>query len=120
MLKKDLDSIAFLAALALLPPAALAQELPSETPPTQENAAEESSQVPGTPQQQELVEKANPNPLTDPRDRIYYPGDTERFKPLMEKLGGNVLLDQKAICTSPFRMHKEDINSWVGFGPATA
>src|SRR5229473_4185188 len=53
-----------------------------------------------------------PNPLQDPRDRVYYPGDTERFKPLMEKLGGNVLLDQKAIWTSPFRMHKEDIKWW--------
>jgi hypothetical protein len=24
----------------------------------------------------------HPTPLSDPRDRIYYPGDTERFKPL--------------------------------------
>ena len=42
------------------------------------------------------------NPFQDPRDRIYYPGDTERFKPLMYKLGGNILLDQKEIWTSPF------------------
>ena len=106
--------------LALLPMRALAQEpFPSGNPPAQENA-EESPQIPDTSQQQPLVEKANPNPLQDPRDRIYYPGDTERFKSLMEKLGGNVLLDQKAIWTSPFHMHKEDIKWWVGFGAATA
>jgi hypothetical protein len=37
----------------------------------------------------------HPNPLEDPRDRIYYPGDTERVKPLARKLVGNTLLDQK-------------------------
>lgn len=61
-----------------------------------------------------------PNPLEDPRDRIYYPGDTERFKPLITKLGGNVLLDQKQIWTSPFHMHKKDAKWWIGFGAVTA
>jgi hypothetical protein len=36
-----------------------------------------------------------PNPFHDRRDRIYYPGDTEQVKPLVTKLVGNVLLDQK-------------------------
>jgi len=50
----------------------------------------------------------HPNALEDSRDRIYYPGDTESVKPLLWKLGGNVLLDQKEIWTSPFHMHAED------------
>lgn len=61
-----------------------------------------------------------PNPIEDPRDRLYYPGGTETFKPLLVKLGGNVLLDQKEIWTSPFRMHKKDAKWWIGFGAVTA
>lgn len=61
-----------------------------------------------------------PNPLEDPRDRIYYPGDTESFKPLFTKLGGNVLLDQKEVWTSPFHMRKKDAKWWIGFGAVTA
>jgi membrane-associated phospholipid phosphatase len=61
-----------------------------------------------------------PNPLEDARDRIYYPGDTERAKPLLWKLGGNILLDQKEIWTSPFHMHASDAKWWIGFGAATA
>jgi len=30
------------------------------------------------------------NPLQDARDRVYYPGDTERAKPLARKLVGNI------------------------------
>src|ERR1043166_9554393 len=47
-------------------------------------------------------------PPQDARDRIFYPGDTERLKPLARKLAGNVLLDQKEIWTYPFRMHARD------------
>jgi membrane-associated phospholipid phosphatase len=61
----------------------------------------------------------HPTPLSDPRDRIYYPGDTERFKPLMRKLIGNILLDQKEIWTSPFRMDRHNAKWWLGFGAAT-
>lgn len=60
------------------------------------------------------------NPLQDPRDRIYYPSDTERFKPLFHKLGANVLLDQKEIWTSPFHMRKTDAKWWIGIGAVTA
>jgi membrane-associated phospholipid phosphatase len=65
-------------------------------------------------------EKELPNPLQDPRDRTFYPGDTEKFKPLVKKLGGNLLLDQKEIWTSPFHMHTPDAKWWLGFGAATA
>jgi membrane-associated phospholipid phosphatase len=56
----------------------------------------------------------------DSRDRVYYPGDTERPKPLMRKLVVNILLDQKGIWTSPFHMHASDAPWWIGFGGATA
>src|SRR5215471_9258141 len=61
-----------------------------------------------------------PNPFRDARDRIYYPGDTERAKPLAKKLVANVLLDQKEIWLSPFHMRKQDSKWWVGFGAVTA
>lgn len=61
-----------------------------------------------------------PNPFQDARDRIYYPGDTERVKPLATKLVANVLLDQKEIWLSPFHMRKEDAKWWLGIGAATA
>jgi len=62
----------------------------------------------------------HPKPLQDARDRIYYPGDTERIIPLTRKLLGNVLLDQKEIWTSPFHMHAKDAKWWIGFGAVTA
>jgi membrane-associated phospholipid phosphatase len=58
--------------------------------------------------------------IQDSRDRVYYPGDTERPKPLMRKLIVNILLDQKEIWTSPFHMHAGDAPWWIGFGGATA
>lgn len=62
----------------------------------------------------------HPNPAEDSRDRIYYPGDTERPGPLARKLWGNILLDQKQIFTSPFRMKRSDAKWWIGFGAAAA
>lgn len=63
----------------------------------------------------------NPPPpaTSDSRDRVYYPGDTERAKPLARKLVGNILLDQKEIWTSPFHMHRADAPWWIGFGALT-
>lgn len=63
---------------------------------------------------------ATANLPEDARDRIYYPGDTEHIKPLGRKLLYNVLLDQKEIWTSPFRMHSQDAKWWIGFGAITA
>jgi membrane-associated phospholipid phosphatase len=64
--------------------------------------------------------KELPNPFRDSRDRIFYPGDTERIKPLGIKLISNILLDQKEIWTSPFHMNKQDAKWWVLFGGGTA
>jgi membrane-associated phospholipid phosphatase len=60
-----------------------------------------------------------PQAPKDRRDDIYYPGDTERFKPLMHKLVANILQDQKEIWTSPFRMNRQDAKWWIGFGAVT-
>jgi membrane-associated phospholipid phosphatase len=90
----------------------------SETP--EAVAHEEQQTNSGPSQERELAPKELPNPFRDPRDRVFYPGDTEKFKPLVEKLGGNLLLDQKEIWTSPFHMHTQDAKWWLGFGAATA
>jgi membrane-associated phospholipid phosphatase len=62
----------------------------------------------------------NPDGTEDSRDRVFYPGDTEHVKPLARKLGGNVLLDQKEIWTSPFRMNGNSAKWWIVMGAATA
>src|SRR4051794_150210 len=51
--------------------------------------------------------------IPDRRDRIFYPGDTERLKPLGRKLLLNILLDQKEIFTSPFRMNEQNAKWWI-------
>ena len=63
---------------------------------------------------------ANSDRAEDSRDLVYYPGDTERFKPLTRKLAVNTMLDQKEIWTSPFHMQKQDAKWWIGFGAVTA
>jgi membrane-associated phospholipid phosphatase len=49
----------------------------------------------------------------DRRDRIYYPGDTERPKPLFRKLFLNIVLDQKEIFTSPFHVNRHNAWDWM-------
>ena len=56
----------------------------------------------------------------DFRDRVFYPDDTERVKPLARKLVGNILLDQKEIWRPPSHMHASDAKWWIGFGAITA
>jgi membrane-associated phospholipid phosphatase len=56
---------------------------------------------------------AEPSSDLDRRDRIFYPGDTERLKPLGRKLLLNILLDQKEIFTSPFHMNRRNAPIWL-------
>src|SRR5438067_8342754 len=49
----------------------------------------------------------------DRRDRIFYPGDTERPKPLLRKLFLNIVLDQKDIFTSPFHVNRHNALEWL-------
>ena len=52
-------------------------------------------------------------PVLDRRDRIFYPGDTERPKPLLRKLFLNIALDQKDIFTSPFHVNRHNALEWL-------
>jgi membrane-associated phospholipid phosphatase len=52
-------------------------------------------------------------PVIDRRDRIFYPGDTERPKPLLRKLFLNIALDQKEIFTSPFHANRHNALQWL-------
>ena len=49
----------------------------------------------------------------DRRDRIFYPGDTERPKPLFRKLLLNIAYDQADIFTSPFRANRHNALEWL-------
>jgi membrane-associated phospholipid phosphatase len=80
--------------------------------------AQVSDPTPATGEAQRTAEQT-PNPVEDPRDRIYYPDDTESAKPLARKLFGNILLDQKEIWTSPFHMTKDNAGWWIGFAAIT-
>src|SRR5579859_5031811 len=57
--------------------------------------------------------KSQPTSSLDRRDRIFYPGDTERPKPLFRKLFLNILLDEKDIFTSPFRANRHNALEWL-------
>ena len=54
-----------------------------------------------------------PSPVLDQRDRIFYPGDTERPKPLLRKLFLNIALDQKEIFTSPLHVNRHNALEWL-------
>lgn len=58
------------------------------------------------------------SPLTA-REEASYSTETEPLKPLGKKLLTNILLDQKAIWTSPFHVKRRDAKWWVLFGAAT-
>ena len=48
----------------------------------------------------------------DRRDRIFYPDDTERPKPLLRKLLLNVAYDEADVFTSPFRINRHNVLEW--------
>ncbi len=52
-------------------------------------------------------------PVLDRRDRIFYPGDTERPKPLLRKLFLNILYDQEDIFTSPLHVNRHNALEWL-------
>jgi membrane-associated phospholipid phosphatase len=63
--------------------------------------------------QEVASEGETPDPTLDARDRIFYPGDTERPKPLLRKLFLNIVLDQKEIFTSPFHANRHNALEWL-------
>ena len=54
-----------------------------------------------------------PSQALDRRDRVFYPGDTERPKPLLRKLFLNIALDQKDIFTSPLHVNRHNALEWL-------
>ena len=58
---------------------------------------------------------SRPSPVVtnDRRDRVFYPDDTERAKPLARKLFLNILYDQEAIFTSPFHANRHNALQWL-------
>jgi membrane-associated phospholipid phosphatase len=56
---------------------------------------------------------SNSPPVEDRRDPIFYPGDTERPKPLLRKLALNIVLDEKDIFTSPFHVNRHNALEWL-------
>src|SRR5207247_6615999 len=93
-----------LAVAAILVTPAVASEAAPATP-HQETAAQ--SAPTGSP------EESRPPFHLDRRDRIFYPGDTERPKPLLRKLFLNIVLDQKEIFTSPFHANRHNALEWL-------
>ena len=81
------------------------QAQPSRSPQTQ-NQSQDSASQPETSDQES-------KPILDRRDRIFYPGDTERPKPLLRKLFLNIVLDQKDIFTSPFHANRHNALEWM-------
>jgi membrane-associated phospholipid phosphatase len=58
-------------------------------------------------------QSSGPLPAEDRRDRIFYPGDTERPKPLFRKLLLNIAYDQEEIFTSPFHANRQNALEWL-------
>lgn len=75
---------------------------------------------PTSPSSQDSASQEQSGPDLDRRDRIFYPGDTERLKPLGRKLFLNILLDQEEIFTSPFRINRQNAKWWILSAATTA
>jgi membrane-associated phospholipid phosphatase len=84
----------------------VASEAPLATP-NQETTAQ------SVPADTKTPENGPPPFHLDRRDRIFYPGDTERPKPLLRKLFLNIVLDQKEIFTSPFHINRNNALQWL-------
>src|SRR5207247_4803773 len=93
-----------LAVAGILVTPVVASAAPPATP-HQETAAQ--SAPTGTP------EESRPPFHLDRRDRIFYPGDTERPKPLLRKLFLNIVLDQEEIFTSPLHINRHNALEWL-------
>ena len=66
------------------------------------------------PDNSESDQPASPSArVEDRRDRVFYPGDTERPKPLFRKLLLNIAYDQAYIFTSPFRANRHNALQWL-------
>jgi membrane-associated phospholipid phosphatase len=92
---------------------------PPAAEPSQETPSSEAGSQPSS-QPDSQQDSPQPSVSLDQRDRIFYPGDTENLKVLSRKLFLNILLDQKAFFTSPFRMNRDSAKWWLLSGAVTA
>jgi membrane-associated phospholipid phosphatase len=85
------------------------------TPVSNASLQEQSQPLPQiqVPIQESGSQEEPSKPILDRRDRIFYPGDTERPKPLLRKLFLNIVLDQKDIFTSPFHANRQNALEWL-------
>ena len=97
----------------------------ADDPPTGSDTvtaqAQSSPLVADAPDQQAASSSAENQPERplDRRDRIFYPGDTERPRPLARKLLLNIALDQEVFFTSPFHMNRHNAWQWITAGAVT-
>src|SRR5712671_201978 len=101
--------------IALVASIAAADDVGTASPPTIAEPTETTQSAPLENANDDSTSRSSePQPrLLDRRDRIFYPGDTERLKPLGRKLLLNILLDQEEIFTSPFRMNRHNAKWWL-------
>src|SRR5713101_3299477 len=93
------------------PPAAVqAQSAIPSTPGTATDGDQSGGDQSGGDQSKD---KSQPPSSLDRRDRIFYPGDTERPKPLLRKLFLNIVFDQEDIFTSPFHVNRHNALEWL-------
>src|SRR5260370_13643489 len=97
------------------PESAAASDNPQSSNPQSGNPG---SDVPKTDDQRTDDQRTDdsaspPSRALDRRDRIFYPGDTERPKPLFRKLFLNIVYDQADIFTSPFRVNRHNALEWL-------
>jgi membrane-associated phospholipid phosphatase len=103
------------AASSALPAAIQAQSASLSQPETAANA-DQSSRDQSSPDRSsadQSKDKSQPPSVLDRRDRIFYPGDTERPKPLLRKLFLNIVFDQKDIFTSPLHVNRHNALEWL-------
>jgi membrane-associated phospholipid phosphatase len=93
------------AATSAQPAAIQAQSAIPSTPETDTNRDQSSGD--------QSEDKSPPTSSSDRRDRIFYPGDTERPKPLLRKLFLNIVFDQEDIFTSPFHISRHNALEWL-------
>jgi hypothetical protein len=97
------------------PKDAIAQQPASQQPVTQQPTSQDAAGQDPTADRAAGAAHAEDN-----RDAILFSSETERIGPLTKKLVRNIILDERAIFTSPFHTPKKDRIWWPVFLGATA
>lgn len=106
-----LRPVQLLVVAVMLATTASAADGPALVPPTSQDSVAQAQTTAGHATSNDSTTQRTGD--LDRRDRIFYPGDTERPKPLLRKLFLNVILDQKDIFTSPFHANRHNALEWI-------